>query len=182
MLYITVDTSVVRAAGPDTDAWRVLDTIENHVVSGRPAYGIALSDELRDEWLKPRSQTPPSSNRWNYYLSRLAYEWMLRLQNRRRVRHVGSVRPCQAQVGPAITQGFSDPNVRKAVAKDLHLVLTAFKADWRIVSAERRLRRHLQRAAENWAPGLRCLLWPADLSSAVQWLQFGAPNDPQHRL
>jgi len=173
-ISIVVDTDIVVAASTKSSAdharlcAKILDEIE------KGNFFLAMSVPIKKEWLSSRDK----SEGWDKYLSVYAFNWLIHLQNRQRVRMYFEL---DQKKGDIILSGFSDKNVQKRVRKDLHIVLTALLADNRIISNNSKERYHLRNSCK-WSSFLKELIWPVPLKEVPEWLSQGAPKNSKYIL
>jgi hypothetical protein len=159
---IVVDASVARAAGEtEHPTSRLCRESLDAMIDG--GHLLAMSQPLEEEWKE--------------HASRYAVRWWVLMTSRGKVKTVAQNTSLDQRILKVI-----DQQARGVVMKDLHLVGTALAADKRIISLERRVHRHLHKAALQ-IPELQELIWvnPANKEEEVpNWLRDGAP-DEQHR-
>ena len=171
-IAIVIDTDIVRAASNSSATYAKLCASVLEAISNND-FILALSEELKREWLKERDN---ASGRWSKYISYYAYQWWSDMRLRGRVKTY----PLDYEKGNNILRYFNDETVRRRIQKDLHIVLTALSADKRLVSGNIRERNQFQRAC-SWAKCLAGLLWPAPVSDdVVGWLNHNAPEEPKY--
>lgn len=161
---IVVDASVARAAGEtEHPVSKLCRESLDAMISG--GHLLAMSQQLEEEWKK--------------HASCYAVGWWRLMRSRNRVKTIIQNTSLDQRILNAV-----DPQAQRIVRKDLHLVGTALAADKRVISLERRVRRHLHKAAFK-IPELQELIWanPANEKEKVpDWLRNGAPDEPHRRL
>ena len=165
MYAIVVDTNIVRAASGFNDPNLCTTILQTFLRCG---YVLAMSKPLFGEWFRRRSDV--NTEGWSWYISQFAYQWLIELQNRQRIR----VFNLDSSLRPRILTGFSSAKGEKEVEKDMHIILTALSADKRIISNDNKARKYFV-AASKWVPPLCELVWPQPLDEITRWLEEGAP-------
>ena len=168
-IAIVIDTDIVRAASNSSADHAKLCASILEAIRDNNELTLALSKELKTEWLKQRENGRP-------YISYFAYVWWADMQSQGRV----EIYPIDYKKGEAILDSFSDDTIRKRVEKDLHIVLTALSANKRLISNNTQERKHFQSACPQ-VPCLADILWPDPVNEeVVDWLNRNAPRVPKY--
>jgi len=165
---MVVDASVARDCGqrttpPVPHCLRILETIL------KVCHRAALSDELKLEWDRHGKK------------SRNFMRWWKSMTNRRKIVRQ-DLRRLEELKGRLIR--VANKQLHGLLEKDAHLVAAALEGNAVLLSRDEKLRSHLEKLAHR-IQGLGDVLWvnpSRDLDTALEWLESGAPDGPEHRI
>lgn len=139
------------------------------VFNGR--YGIAMTDEIENEWRVIRKDMLSYANKW-----------LALMVNRERVAVLENL--IDNVLREKVSKTASNPSSRIAMQKDIHLLEAALATNKTVLSRDKKCRKYFQQAASVVAE-IKPILWanpeePND--NAITWLERGAPNEQERQL
>lgn len=119
---------------------------------------------------------------WDRHESRFARQWRRRMVASRKVVFLQDVE--DGELRDALSRATRSPAVRRALAKDAHLIEAAHAADRVVISRDEEVRGHFRGACATVAL-LKAILWAnpeIQAEGVVVWLREGARPERARRL
>lgn len=167
---ILLDASIAGCAGTRAEA------TDPATLACRDALKALSASESRAAF------TPHSFEEWKRHRGTYSYAWLTSMHARRRVEFLPEPRANRGFRKAAAKRFGTEPPTLEKVQKDQHLVEAALAHHAPVLSRDDRMRSHM-RALCGLHRELSRVHWVSPLDeNCCQWLEAGAPDDPERRI
>jgi hypothetical protein len=159
--HLLIDACVASGLSDPADA-SLIQALKVVGALQRGSVGLAMTPELRREWMK--------------HASRYMVNFLARMESRRRVSNFSDKRV--ADFRKAIETHVKQDSARNAIWKDAHLTEAALFYSMAILSLDEKQRKHLRVLADHYPP-LRSIQWfnPSHPSDSCHYWATKTPHD-----